>query len=89
MRRPEAVTVETVIEAANRLNVSDFDAAGFKSPKNRRRVPLQFDRAGYVFVPNPDENRGRWAVKGKKHTVYARRDLQIRDQITTARRLVA
>ncbi|HXT25778.1 MAG TPA: hypothetical protein VN749_13225, partial [Candidatus Eisenbacteria bacterium] len=44
--------------------------------------------AGYDVVRNPDDKHdGQWKIAGKRQTVYALRELSIRDQIEAARAL--
>jgi hypothetical protein len=78
-----AVTVQMVLTKAS---------AGFgewlRDRKNRRRIGHRFENCGYVPVRNPDDVRdGQWKIAGRRQTVYARREMVIRDQIAAAQRL--
>jgi hypothetical protein len=81
--KPDAITVSRVMTTA---------APGFaewlRDRKNRRKIGHRFEACGYVPVRNPDDARdGQWKIAGKRQTVYARRDLPVRDQIAAAQRL--
>jgi Family of unknown function (DUF5906) len=79
---PEAVTVDRVVLLAP----ADF-AAWLRDRKNARRVPHRFETCGYVSVRNPNDTEGRWKISGKRHTIYAKSTLVLRDRIAAAFRL--
>ena len=45
------------------------------------------ERCGYVVVRNDMKQDGRWKFKGEWTTVYAKRNLSLRDQIIAVRAL--
>jgi hypothetical protein len=80
---PDAVTLPMVMTKA---------ATGFadwlRDRKNRRNIGHRFDACKYVPVRNPDDKRdGQWKINGKRVTVYAKKALAPRDQITAVQRL--
>lgn len=94
--RPDAVTVQMVVDAANR-NRSLRDAADgvdtdfarwLKDRRNSRQIPHRFESEGYVATRNPGRNDGLWVVGGKRQVVYAKRGLSIRDRIAAAQRML-
>ena len=57
-----------------------------KDPRNRRQIPHRLEAAGYVPVRNDaDKHDGQWKVGGKRQTIYARRELSLRDRYLAAR----
>jgi hypothetical protein len=79
---PDALTVPDIIGAVK----DDFDFTTWLTDrKNRRQLPHRFEAAGYVVTRNPAAKAdGRWVVDGKRQTVYAKRELSIRDRIEAA-----
>jgi len=80
---PDAVTLSMVMMRA---------APGFgewlRDRKNRRKIGHRFEACSYVPVRNPDDARdGQWKINGRRVTVYAKRDLSVRDQIAAVQRL--
>jgi hypothetical protein len=81
--RPNAVTLGQIETRA----VEDFKY-WLKDRRNRRKIPHRMDECGYVPVRNPTDKRdGLWVTGGKRQTVYAKRELTLRDQIAAAERL--
>jgi hypothetical protein len=80
---PDALTVSDIIGVVK----NDYDfTAWLTDRKNRRQLPHRFEAAGYVITRSPSAGDGRWAVNGKKQTIYAKRELSIRDRIAGASR---
>lgn len=80
----DAVTLLDLIQAAEDLKL--FDLAGeLKDRRNRRSLPHKLERVGYVPVRNPDADDGLFKVRGKRQTVYAKRNLNLATQIKAAR----
>jgi Family of unknown function (DUF5906) len=52
--------------------------------RNRRAIPHRMERAGYVAVRNPTTKDGRWKVQGANVVVYAKADLDLRQQMAAA-----
>ena len=50
-----------------------------------RQIPHRLESVGYAAVRNEaDKHNGQWKVDGKRQTVYAKRELAIRDRIAAA-----
>lgn len=79
---PAAVTLEMVLARA---------APGFvdwlRERKNRRRIPHRFEESGYVAVRNPTATDGYWVINKKRVSIYAKREMTLRDQIAAAEQL--
>jgi hypothetical protein len=45
------------------------------------------ETAGYVSVRNNGQKDGRWKVRGKNVTIYARREASVRDRCAAATKL--
>ena len=97
-RAPEDAEMDDALEALNRPDVTtlqlvkdmaapDFDV-WLGDRKNSRRIPHRLEACGYVAVPNEGQKDGRWKIKGKNVTVYARTDLSFKERIMAARRFV-
>jgi hypothetical protein len=53
--------------------------------KNLRRIPGLLERAGFEALPNPhSKSDGRWAINGKRETLYADRKLSNAERLTLA-----
>jgi hypothetical protein len=79
---PAALPLSRIIDMAE-----GYFAEWIKDRKNRRIIPHRMESCGYVPVRNPDAEDGRWKIFGRRHTVYARTELSLRDQIIAARAL--
>jgi hypothetical protein len=78
-----AVTLTLITTYAN----DDF-RAWLQDRRNRRAIPHRLETAGYVPVRNDaDTHDGQWRVDGRRQTVYARRELSLRDRIAAAAQL--
>lgn len=94
--RPDVVTVQMAIDAANRGRSLHEAAEGIdaefarwmKDRRNSRQIPHRFESQGYVATRNPSAKDGLWVSDGKRQVVYAKRDLSIRDRIAAAQRLL-
>jgi Family of unknown function (DUF5906) len=83
LRNPPAVTLSDITFYA----LGDFKG-WLQDRKNRRQVPHRLETAGYVPVRNDaDKHDGQWKVDGKRQTIYARRELSVRDRIAAAAQL--
>jgi hypothetical protein len=84
MGRPAAVTIEQVLTCPK----TSFELGEWlRDRKNRRVVPKHFRECGYAVVHNPDRKDGQWVINGNSRTIYARKDLSLRDQLNAARQL--
>jgi hypothetical protein len=79
---PEAVTLTKIILHAE----ADF-GNWLRDRKNSRQIPHRMEAVDYLPVRNPGAKDGQWKIAGKRQTVYARRDLAVRDRIAAAMRL--
>ncbi len=76
---PDAVTLTSIISQAG----GDF-GSWLRDRKNFRQIPHRMETVDYLPVRNPGANDGQWKIAGKRQTVYARRDLTVRDRIAAA-----
>jgi hypothetical protein len=80
---PDALTLGQIAGHAE----GEF-ADWLKDRRNRRVIPHRLERCGYVPVRNPDDvHDGQWKIGGRRQTVYARKNLSLRDQIAAAQAL--
>lgn len=84
MGHPAAVTIKKLIAKTQQDSALE---TWLKEPKNRRQIPKNMNKAGYVDVPNPDAKDGVWRVNGKRTPIYARRDLTVQQRLVEARKL--
>lgn len=56
--------------------------------RNARMLPHRIEDAGYVAIRNDGAKDGQWVISGRRQTVYARRELSIRDRLAAATALV-
>ena len=90
--KPDAVTTQQLLRKSS-VGFGDW----LRDRKNRRKIGYRFEGCGYVAVRNPDDARdGQWKIKdssndktGRRQTVYAKRELSLRDQIAAAERLTS
>jgi hypothetical protein len=82
MGNPDATTLERVRTSA----LGEF-ALWLTDRKNRRTIPHRFESCGYIPVHNEDAKDGQWRIQSTRQTVYAKKTLSLRDQVTAARRL--
>lgn len=80
LKNPAAVTVGMLAIYAN----SEAFRTWITERKNSRQIPHRMQDAGYIAIRNDGAKDGQWVISGKRQTVYARRDLPIRDQIAAA-----
>lgn len=71
---PDAVTIELLAYQAFMLRMSDFKT-WLEDRSKRKLIAFRLEEAGYTFVANPSNAEGRWKVKGKNTTIYAKADL--------------
>jgi hypothetical protein len=60
-----------------------------KDRRNRRFIPHRMEVCGYTPVRNSGVKDGQWVVDSKRQTVYARKELSIRDRIAAAAALAS
>lgn len=81
--QPGAVTLQHVAANAE-PSLSEW----LTDRKNRRKIPLRMEKAGYVQVRNPGTTDGRWTVGSKNVAIYAPLGLMPKARIDAAERLV-
>jgi hypothetical protein len=79
---PEAITIDRMALESP----SDF-AVWLKDRKNRRIISHRLEAAGYTAVRNPDARDGLFKISGRRQAVYARKNLDLREQLAAARNL--
>ena len=81
---PQAVTIDQIKSWGSGSLVEWLD-----DKRTKWQVPHRLEAAGYVAVRNPsDKTEGRWKVRGKRHTIYARKDIAERDRYVAAKNLI-
>jgi hypothetical protein len=85
MGRPAAITLERIVTDPK----TPFDLVE-RLRKSPRIAPKHLRDCGYIAVHNPDapDRQGRWLIGQSKQTVYARKNLPLKDQLTAARKLM-
>jgi hypothetical protein len=84
LRNPAAVTLGMIQTRAGH-SLGEF----IRDRRNSRVIPQRLREAGYEPVRNPDAESGLWVVAGKRQAIYAKRDMAPREQIASAKQLVA
>ena len=59
-------------------------ATWLRENKNRRKIPHRLEEVGYVAVRNEGAEDGLWKIAGRRQTIYARREMSIRDRFNAA-----
>jgi hypothetical protein len=79
LNNPSAITIEALERVAgHELKMM------FSDRSKRRQLPHRFKAAGYAAVRNEAATDGLWKIKGKRQTIYARKDMMDRDRIAAA-----
>jgi hypothetical protein len=78
----DAITLDHVKARAT----EDF-LSWLRDGRNARKIPHRLEDCGFVQVCNPDAKDGRWRIRERRQTVYARQDLPERERYLAARRL--
>jgi hypothetical protein len=78
----DAITLLTVRNHA----VGEF-LEWLKDRKNRRAIPHRFEKCGYVPVRSSTDD-GLWVINGKRQVVYARKELNLKEQHRAAQKLI-
>jgi hypothetical protein len=93
---PDVVTLDRLIAAEKTRSgwssengrANDF-ASWLEDRKHRRQIPHRMEAVGYVPVRNKWAKDGLWKVGGARMVIYARVELNPRDQFAAADRLVS
>jgi hypothetical protein len=83
LKSPDAILLNDIIIKGN---VSPEFAAWLQDRKNRRTIPYRLERCGYVPARNPNALDGLWKLNERRQVVYAKANLNPRDQIAAAAR---
>jgi hypothetical protein len=83
MGRPPAVTIWRIISNAN----GSFREY-LEDRKNLKSIPHRLVQCGYSKIRNPDEEKGRWFIQGRRQVIYAQSTLSVSEQIQAAKRLI-
>lgn len=86
MSKPAALSLQLLVNAATTERLFDL-ADELKERKTRRALPHRLERVGYVPVRNPDAEDGLFKLSGKRQAVYAKRSLNLAEQVREARKL--
>lgn len=81
--QPDVITLDKLKAMAT----GDF-GMWIRDPKNRRSIPHRMEQCGYARVHKPGTDDGLWKIQGKRQTVYARKELVLRDQLAAVNKLV-
>jgi hypothetical protein len=84
MGNPKAFTITGLI--ANTVG-NDSLFLWLKDPKNRRHIPHRLKECEYEPLRNPDAKDGYWKIGDKRHAVYARMGLTLKEQLDAAEKL--
>lgn len=76
---PAAVTLNAIALVAEQ-SFADW----LRDRKNYRSLPHKMEECGYKQVRNPAAKSGRWKVDGKDATIYARKELSVREAMIAA-----
>jgi hypothetical protein len=81
-QRPEALTLDQLSVVAPALEA-------LRDKFKRTRIRRRLEDCGYVVVVNPNAKKsdGLWHVKGKRQTIYARVELDLKQRLMAAKKL--
>jgi hypothetical protein len=93
---PDAITLAQLVTAERNRSgwipengsKNDF-ASWLDDRKNRRQIPHRMEAVGYVAVRNDGAKDGLWRVGGARMAVYAKRELERRDQFAAVNQLLS
>jgi hypothetical protein len=81
---PPATTLEMI---ASHTRNADF-VAWITDRKNARSVPHRLEECGYERVRNVDAKDGYWKLPHGRVSIYARKELSVRERVAAARQLL-
>ncbi|MDW9896313.1 hypothetical protein GOB10_11070 [Sinorhizobium meliloti] len=84
MGKPPVVTISRIVA---KTPLESPLEAWLNDPKNRRQIPKNMDRAGYVKLANPNADDGFWVIGSKRTVVYARKDISFQARLSAANEL--
>ena len=84
LQRPAAITLADIVEDED----TDSDLRMWLTDRGARRViPHRLEKIDYVPVRNPDAKDGLWVIAEKRQTIYAKTELNLKDQLLAAKEL--
>ncbi len=86
MGNPAALVLDALANRARDIGLHGL-ADELVDRKNRRSLPHRLERVDYVRVANPDAADGLFKLRGRRQAVYARRQLNLSEQVRAARGL--
>jgi hypothetical protein len=84
MRADGSIVWPDVIVSEQLRNAAAAKGTFLRQRKQRRRIPIYMESAGYVPVRNGSAKDGLWKIGGKRQVVYARDNLTIKEQMQLA-----
>jgi phage/plasmid primase-like uncharacterized protein len=87
MGNPAAMTIESIIAAAESMTGVATFVAWIRDRKSRRVIPHRMENCGYVPVRNSSAQDGLWRIAGKRQVVYARSELPVHERLDAASKL--
>jgi hypothetical protein len=81
---PQATCLNQIAEAEG---ASMEFTEWLREKKNQKAISYQLERCGYVPVRKPGRKDGFWLINGTRKVIYAKVELNPRDQIAAAQRL--
>jgi Family of unknown function (DUF5906)/Primase C terminal 2 (PriCT-2) len=87
MGNPDAVTLSQIKDAT----CANFEFhAWIRDRKNRRAIRHRLEKCGFVPVRNDaDKSDGQWRIGGSRVTVYAKKELSLKERLGAAEALAA
>lgn len=83
VKRPDAMTLDDLRDKANSgatLNPHHELYAWLTDRTKSRAIPHRLEDCGYVSVRNRARKDGTWQIGRKRHVIYAKKELTIRDR---------
>lgn len=87
--RPDAVTTAMIGGAVINNGAPGNFYDWLNDRKNNRAIPHRMGKCGYVSVRNESSKDGRWVIGGKRHVIFVKAELTIRDRHVAAQGLVS
>jgi Family of unknown function (DUF5906) len=89
MDNPKATTVALITDKANENRFYSSLYAWLGDRRNGRAIPHRMEKCGYVAVRNEAAKDAAWKIGKRRHTVYAKSSLSIKDQVAAVTALIA
>jgi hypothetical protein len=88
LKRPRALVVADLIARAHTLGYDVF-ATFLQDRKNARLVALRLEQCGYRRLANPNEQTGRWVIRGQRTGVYVPQQITDREGFEAVKQIGA